>query len=331
MPTPTGRRALLLALAGAGLGLPRPAGAQAATGFPSRPLTWIVPFGPGGITDASTRILAQVVGRVLGQTVVVENRPGAGGTIGTEAVVRAPADGHTLLYGSQGPIAAAPNLYANLRYDPLRDLAPVHGLGAAPNLIVCASGRPWRSLGEFVEAARRTPETLVFASSGVGTAPHLGGELLQQTLGVRLIHAPYVNTAQAMNDVIGGRVDLMWDYPLTSMPHVREGRLRALAVTDTVRVAMAPEVPTTGEAGVPGVEMLAWAGAFVPRATPPEIIARLAAAVREALVDPKVVEFYEGTATRLWPEMDTRRFAAFLTAELPRIAAVIQRAGVRPG
>lgn len=328
---PLARRPLLLGALAAAAAPPRGGARAQPVAFPSRPITWVVPWAAGGITDASSRVAAQVMGRVLGWTVVVESRPGAGGTIGTESVLRAPADGHTLLYGSQGPIAAAPSLFPSLRYDPLRDFEPVHGLGASPNMIVCNPQRPWRSLAEAVEGARRAPEALAYGSPGIGTSGHLGAEMLQQATGVRLTHAPYANGTQALNDVIGGRLDLMWDFPLTSIPHVWEGRLRALAVTDEHRVALAPEVPTTAESGVPGVVLVAWAGLFVARGTPPEAIARLAAATREALADPKVVEFFNGTATVLWPEMGTDRFRGFLAEEVPRIAALIRRAGARAG
>ncbi len=302
-----------------------------AADWPTRPITLVVPFAAGGITDAAARIVAEPMGRLLGQPVVVENRPGAGGTIGTESVLRAAADGHTLLYGSQGPMAAAPALFPKLRYDPLRDFVAVHGLGAAPNLIVCHPSRPWRTLRDLVEAARQAPERIVYGSSGIGTSPHLGGELLQQATGVRMTHAPYSNGTQALNDLIGGRIDVMWDFPLTSVPHVRDGRLRALAVTDETRVPLAAEVPTTTEAGVPGVVMLAWAGLFAARGTADAIVPRIAAAARTALDDQRVVEFFNGTATVLWPHMGTERFRGFVAGEVPRIAALIARSGARPG
>ncbi len=328
--TPFDRRAAMR-LGVLALALPRVTRAQGSAWTPSRSITFVVPFAPGGITDSGARVMAPAMARVLGQPVVVENRPGAGGTIGAESILRAPADGHMILYASQGPMAAAPSLFPNLRYDPQRDFAPVHGLGASPNLIVCAPDRPWRSLTDMVAAARRAPERITFGSTGIGTSAHLGGELLQQAAGIRLTHAPYANGAQAMADTIGGRIDLLWDFPVTAMAHVREGRLRALAVTDDVRTPIAPDVPTTAEAGVPGVVMLAWAGVAVARGTPAEAIARLSAAIRYALLDPRVVEFYNGTATRLWPEMDADGFAAFLAAELPRIVGLIRRAGVRAG
>ncbi|MCB4822177.1 Bug family tripartite tricarboxylate transporter substrate binding protein [Roseicella aerolata] len=306
-------------------------GLAAAQGYPSRSITWIVPFAAGGITDTSARTLAQRMGQSLGQSVVVENRPGAGGTIGAEAVARAAPDGYTLLYGSQGPMASAPAMFPNLRYHPQRDLAPVHGLGASPHLIICAPQRPWRSLADLVAAARERPEGLTYASVGVGTSPHLAAETLLQATGTRMVHAPYANGTQGLNDVIGGRLDVMWDYPLTSLPHVREGRLRALGITDRQRVRLAPEVPTVAEAGFPGAELVPWAGLFVPARTPGGVVARLSAAMREAMGDPKVQEFFDGTATVLWPEMGPEQLRAFLAEEMPRIAGLIARAGAKPG
>ncbi|SDE52724.1 Bug family tripartite tricarboxylate transporter substrate binding protein [Belnapia rosea] len=306
-------------------------GLAAAQGFPARPITWVVPFAAGGITDTSARILAQRMSQSLNQPVVVENRPGAGGTLGAEVVARSAADGYTMLYGSQGPMAAAPAMFPNLRYDPQRDLAPVHGIGASPHLIVTPPSRPWRTLIELVAAARARPEGLTYGSVGVGTSPHLAAETLQQATGVRMVHAPYSNGTQGLNDVIGGRLDAMWDYPLTSLPHVREGRLRALAVTDTQRVALAREVPTVAEAGLPGAELVPWAGLFVPAGTPPDVIGRLAVALREAMDDPKVQEFFNGTATVLWPTVGTEQLRAFLIEEVPRIAGLIVRSGARAG
>jgi tripartite-type tricarboxylate transporter receptor subunit TctC len=306
-------------------------GLAAAQGFPARSITWIVPFAAGGITDTSARTLAQRMGQSLGQTVVVENRPGAGGIIGAEAVARAAPDGYIMLYGSQGPMAAAPAMFPGLRYDPQRDLAPVHGLGASPHLIVSGTERPWRSLQDLVAAARARPDGLTYASVGVGTSPHLAAETLMQATGIRMVHAPYANGTQALNDVIGGRLDVMWDYPLTSLGHVREGRLRALAVTDAARVRLAPEVPTVAEAGLPAAEAVPWAGLFVPARTPPEVVARLAAALREAMGDPRVQEFFDGTATVLWPRMGTAELRAFLAEEVPRVAGLIARSGARPG
>ena len=306
-------------------------GLAAAQGFPSRPVTWVVPFAPGGITDTSARTLAQRMSQSLNQSVVVENRPGAGGTIGAEAVARSAADGHTMLYGSQGPIAAAPAMFPGLRYDPQRDLAPVHGIGASPHLIVTSPARPWRSLGELVDAARGRPDGLTYGSVGVGTSPHLAAETLLQAADIRMIHAPYANGTQGLNDVIGGRLDVMWDYPLTSLPHVREGRLRALAVTDGQRVALAGEVPTVAEAGFSGAEFVPWAGLFVPARTAAEVVGRLAGAMRDAMGDARVQEFFNGTATVLWPMMGPDQLRQFVADETPRIAGLIARSSAKGG
>jgi len=320
------RRALLLAAPAL-----QSRGARAQATWPSRPITWLVPFAAGGIADAFSRVVAQRMSAILGRPIVVENRPGAGGTIGAEAAARAAPDGHTLLYGSQGPMAAAPALLPDLRYDTRRDFAPVHGLAAAPIMVVTHPGRRWRTLAELVAAARERPLAVSYGSPGVGTGGHLAAELLQLVAGARMTHAAYASSAQALGDVIGGRLDAAWDFPLTSIPHLEEGRLRALAVTDTRRVALAPDVPTVAEAGVPGAELVAWAGLFVPARTPEAIVGRLAGATREALADPKVGKFFEGTATALWPEVGPERMRAFLDAEIPRVAALIARAGAKPG
>jgi tripartite-type tricarboxylate transporter receptor subunit TctC len=323
----TGRRALIATSVASAI----PRGRARAQGFPARAITWVVPFPPANIADSVARVVAPRLGQALGQTVVVANRPGAGGIIGAEAVAHAPPDGYTMLYGGLGPIAAAPHLVPGIRFDPSRDLAPVHGLGASPTVMVVGAGRPWTTLAEFADAARREPERLVYASPGVGTVPHLAAELLQQVAGVRLVHAPYVDTSQMSQDVMSGRVDATWDWPLSAEPHLRAGRLRALAVTDLDRVRLVPEVPTLREAGFPEAEMRAWAGVFVPARTPSPTVARLAAALREALLDPAVRAFFDGTGIVLWPDMGTERFGTLLSEELPRIAALIARvqAGAR--
>ncbi len=322
------RRAMLAAPAA--LLLPRPALAQGGA-FPSRSMTWVVPFAAGGITDTAARTLAQHMSGTLGQQVIVENRPGAGGTIGAEFVARSAPDGYTMVYGSQGPMASAVTMYPTLRYDPRRDFAPVHGLGSSPHLVVANPNRPWKTLAEMVAAAKAKPDGLTYASVGVGSSPHLAAETLQRVAGISMVHAPYANGTQGLNDVIGGRVDVMWDYPLTSLAHVRDGRLRGLAVTDKERVKLAPEIPTVAEAGVPGAELVPWAGLFVPARTPRGAILRLSAAMKAAMADPKVQAFFDGTATVLWPEMGPEELGAFLNAEIPRLAQIIERSGARPG
>jgi len=299
----------------------------AAQGFPARPVTWVVPFGPGGITDTGSRVAAQRMDPLLGQPVVVENRAGGGGIVGAEHVSRAAPDGHTLLYGTQNTHAVAPAMQPGLRYDPQRDFAPVHGLGALPNLLVTGSARPWRTVAELVAHARERPDALAYASTGVGTTSHLLGAMLQSAAGVRMTHMPCGSPVAALNDLIAGRVDAMFEFPLTSMPHVREGRLRALGLTTETPVAIAPGVPSLAAAGMPGVEMVPWAGLFVPARTPPAVVARLEAAAKAALKDPAVRDFFEGTGTVLWDDVGAEALGRFLAEEIPRARDLVVRSG----
>lgn len=323
MPT-LARRALLAAP----LLLPGKARAQA---WPTRPITWVVPFGAGGITDTSSRVAARTLSDLLGQPVVVENRPGAGGTIGAESVARAAPDGYTVLYGSQNTFAVAPAMNPALRYHPQRDFVPVHGIGAAPNLLVTGMVRPWADLRALVEQARRAPDALSYASTGIGTSSHLVAELLQSVAGIRMTHVPYGSPSQALADVIAGRLDMMFDFPLTAMPHVREGRLRALAVTTDDPLPIAPGIPSVEASGFPGVTMLAWAGLFAPARTPQAIVAVLDRAMAATLADPSVRAVFEGSGTILWHDMDAAALGRFLATELPRARDLVARAGIHPG
>jgi tripartite-type tricarboxylate transporter receptor subunit TctC len=323
------RRALLAAAALPAASAPlRPARAQA---FPSRPVTWVVPSGPAGVLDVGARLIAQKMTPRLGQAVVVENRPGAGTTIGAEYAARAAPDGHTVFYGNITSFATAPFLYPNLRYDPERDFVPVHGIGASANILVAGAGRPFRDVPGLVEAARRAPEAVTYASTGIGTGPHLAAELFAQAARLRLTHVPYTAFAQALNDMAAGRVDIMFDYPLSSLPHVREGRLRALAVNAPQRLAAAPEVPTLAESGVPGAEMLGWAGLYAPARTPPEAVAKLKDALVVALRDEEVIRLFDSTGTILWTGVDAEGMRRVLAEELPRMRELLSRSGARPG
>jgi tripartite-type tricarboxylate transporter receptor subunit TctC len=232
-----------------------------------------------------------------------------------------------LLYGGLASIAAAPHLLARLRYDPRRDLAPVHGIGASPNFMTVSASCPWATLQDFVAFARAAPSGPIYASPGIGTSSHLSGAILQHVAGTRLRHAPYANASLALADVAGGRVDAIWEAPLIALPHIQAQRLRALAVTGQRRVPAAPDVPTVAEAGFAGAEMRSWSGIFVPARTPPDRVVRLADALREALRDPEVERSFGDAGVELWPDMHQARFTAFLSAELPRIEALIGRFG----
>jgi tripartite-type tricarboxylate transporter receptor subunit TctC len=324
--TTTRRRLLLAGPALPAAALPLPASAQA---FPARRVVWVVPSAAGGILDAGARLIGPKMGARLGQPVVVENRPGAGGTIGAEYVARAAPDGYTFLYGTQNTHAVAPLLYPNLRYDPERDFVPVWGVGAAVNLLVANPALPVRDVAELVARAKARPGDINFASTGVGTGQHMAGELFQQVARVRFTHVPYAGFQQALNDLTAGRMDIMFDYSLTSLPHVREGRLRAVAVTATERLAVAPEVPTIGEAGVPGAEMMGWAGLYVPARTPRPMVDRLADAAAAALRDQAMVELFDRTGTVLWADKSGDDMRRVLAEEIPRARELIFHAGPR--
>ena len=306
-------------------------GAARAQAWPTRPIAWVVPFTPGGITDTSSRLVAQPMGAHLGQQVIIENRPGAGGAIGTEAVARAAPDGYTVLYGTQGTMATNPVLYRNIRYDALRDFAPVHGLTQTALLLVCNPARPWRSFADFVAAARAAPAgEITYASSGIGTGTHMAAELFQLAAGVRLTHVPYTGSAPALNDLVAGRTDIMFDYVVSTRAHLEGGRLRPLATTGPARFAVLPEVPTVREAGLPDAETVSWSGMMAPAATPPAILARLAEGMHAGLTDPRVVQTL--TATGSAPLMlSGQAFRDFVAEDVVRWRQVVERAGVSAG
>lgn len=302
-----------------------------AQSFPTRPIAWVVPFTPGGITDTSARLVAQPMGGVLGQQVIIENRPGAGGAIGTEAVARAAPDGYTVLYGTQGTMATNPVLYRNLRYDALRDFVPVHGLTQTPLLLVCNAERPWRTLADFIAFARSKPAgEVTFASSGIGTGTHMAAELFQLAAGVKLTQVPYTGSAPALNDLVAGRTDVMFDYVVSTRAFLQGGKLRPLAMTGPERFAALPEVPTMKEAGLPEAETVSWSAMMAPAATPAPIVERLAGAMAAGLAEPRVVQTLTSTgSTPLM--MSGEPFRRFVAEDVQRWRGVVERAGVTAG
>ncbi|MDI1264682.1 MAG: tripartite tricarboxylate transporter substrate binding protein, partial [bacterium] len=222
------KRNVLLAILSASLAFVAPAFAE---DFPNRPITWVVPFAPGGITDTTSRIVAEEMGKTLGQTVLIDNRGGGGGTVGTEQVARSKPDGYTMIYGTQGTMAANVTLRKNLSYDPLTTFLPVHLVGESPNLFVAFHGAPYNTVQEFIAYAKANPGKVTFSSSGVGTATHLVAELFKSVAGIEMQHVPYRGSAPALNDLIAGRVDVMFDYPVSVGPHVDARKLKVMATT----------------------------------------------------------------------------------------------------
>ncbi|MBR0681297.1 tripartite tricarboxylate transporter substrate binding protein [Roseomonas eburnea] len=274
------RRHLLAATAATPFGLARPTLLRAET-FPSRPIRVVVPFSAGGGTDVLTRILARGMTEKLGQQVVVENRTGAGGNLAMENVIRSPADGYSLMMGTNGAIAVNRHLYRNMGFDPLTDFAPVSLAFRIEHLMAVTAGLQARSVAEVVALAKAEPGALTFGSGGSGSMIHLAGELFRYRTGIDIVHVPYRGGGPAMNDLVAGNISMMFDSLPSAEPHVRGGRVRALALCGPQRHPLMPDLPTMQEAGVPGYAAASTGALFAPRGTPPEIVARLGAAVRE--------------------------------------------------
>lgn len=264
-----------------------------ATTFPSGPIKLVVPFSASGGTDTVARAVAQKLGQRLGQPVVVDNRPGAGGAIGAVLVARSKADGLTLLFGSNGPMAVTPSLDPTVPFNTTRDFRAVAGVATIPYLMVANEKLPVKSVADLVSYAKAHPGQINFASPGNGTTNHLVGELLKAMTGIDIVHVPYKGAAPAMNDVVSGQVQFMSGDLNTLLPMVESGKLKALAVTSRKRTPLLPQVPTVAESGVPGFDASGWFGIFAPRATPDEIVKKLANEMQAVLKDPDVVKRIE--------------------------------------
>lgn len=319
------RRFLHLAASAAALPFaPHLAKAQA---YPSRPVHLVVGFPPGGPTDIAARPMGQWLSERLGQQFVVENRPGAGSNIGTEMVVRAPADGHTLLLAYSANAINA-TLYDNLSFNFIRDIAPVASISREATVMVVNPSFPAGTIPEFVAFAKTNPGRINFASGGHGTPPHVVGELFKLMAGVNLTHVPYRGGAPAVNDLLGGQVQVMFASPSISIEHVRAGRLRALAVTTATRSQALPDVPTVGEF-LPGFEASVWLGIGAPRNTPAEIIDRLNKEINAALADPGISSRFAGFGSTVLPGSPSD-FGKLIADETEKWAKVIRAANIKP-
>jgi len=262
--------------------------AAGAQNFPSRPVTLTVGFAPGGGTDTAARVIAQKLSENLGQSVVVDNKAGAGGNIAAQHLATAAPDGYTIHLTSVGPMAVAPHIVKDLAYDPKRDIAPITMGVVFPNVIVVHSGVPAKTLEEFVALARQKPGKLTYASSGVGGAGHLAGELFKERAGIDMLHVPYKGGGPAMTDLLAGRIDMYVGVPSTVAPHVDAGKLRALATTGAKRASTMPGVPTVAEAGYPGFEATNWYAFVAPAKTPKELLDFWNREITKVLSDPQV-------------------------------------------
>ena len=310
---------VLLALSAAG---------AAAQPYPSKPIRLVVPFPAGGTTDILAREVGQRLSLSLGQPVVIDNRPGAAGNIGSELVAKSAPDGYTLLMATVGTHAINPNLYARMPYDHVKDFAPVVLVAGVPNVLEVTPSLPVHSVADLIKLAKEKPGQINFASSGSGTSIHLSGELFKTMAGVDMTHVPYKGSAPAITDLIGGQVQVMFDNLPSSLQQIKAGKLRAIAVTSAQRAPALPDIPTIAESGLPGFEATSWFGIVAPAGTPPTIIARINADVNQWLQSPEAKEklLAQGAvAAGGSPE----QFAAYIHAETEKWARVVKASGAK--
>jgi tripartite-type tricarboxylate transporter receptor subunit TctC len=299
-----------------------------AQAFPSKAIRLIVPFPPGGGTDIIARETAQKVAATAGWTFVIENKPGAGGNMGVDAAAKAPADGYTIVLGQTSNLAVNPTLYAKMPYDSQKDLAPIVLVANAPLVMVTSATSPYKTLADVVNAAKAKPGALNFASPGNGTVAHLTSELFQKAAGIKTQHVPYKGAAQALTDVIGGTVELYMSSVPTLLGQIKQGKLRALAVTSAKRVDDLPNVPTINESGYSGFDAATWFGLLAPAGTPKDVVARLNAEFNKALQQPDLRKKLGDEGAD--PAGGTpEEFAALIKDEVPRWGKVVKESGAR--
>ena len=296
---------------------------------PGKPLRLIVPFTPGGTTDILARAIGPKLSAALGQNVIIENKPGAGGSLGAGEAAKADADGNTLLMGHIGTLAVNPAIYAKLTYDPIKSFAPVAWVARVPNLLVVPASSPVKSLKEFIERARANPGKYSYSSGGNGSAAHITFEYLKLRTRMFMIHIPYRGTAPSVTDLISGQVDATFTGAPAVLPHVRSGRLRALAVSSPQRLAALPDVPTVAESGYPGFEADQWYGIVVPAGTPAAVISRLNTEINKALILPDVARQLAIEGATPMPGTP-KAFADLIASEIPRWAEVVRAGNVKP-
>lgn len=296
--------------------------------YPGKPIRFIVPYPPGGAADIVARAVGQKLSESFGVPVVVDNRSGAGGNLGTDLVAKAAPDGHTLLMGNVGPLSISVSLYKKLPYDPLTDLAPVSLMVIYPNVLVVHPSLPAKSVSELVALAKARAKPLAYASAGTGSSTHLGAELLKSMAGIDLLHIPYKGGGQAIVDVISGQVPMYFSSSLGALPHIKSGKLRALGVTSAKRSRATPDLPTIAEAGFPGYEAVNWVGLLVPARTPPAIITRLNGEIVRIFRQPDVEERLSAQGGEA--ETNTpAQFAAHIRAEIRKWSQVIKASGLQ--
>jgi tripartite-type tricarboxylate transporter receptor subunit TctC len=319
----------LLIAAAAVLGLVTGLKSVHAQDYPNRPITLVIPFAPGGSTSIVGRGIAEKMSELLGEKIVIDNRPGAGGTVGTKAVARSDPDGYTLVLGYTGTLAIGPSLYRKAGYDPRKDFAPIGMIGNAPNSLVVHPSFPASSVAELIAYARQNPGKVSFGSAGAGTASHITGEYFARSAGISLVHIPYKGTGPALVDVIGGHIPMAFAPIPASHPNVSAGTLRALAVTSSTRSGLLPDVPTIAEAGVSGFDASLYYGLAAPAGTPRPIIDKLNKVLRDALASAEVKRQLGSDGTEITPG-SPEDYADFIDKDEKKWAQLVKASGVEP-
>ena len=302
---------------------------QAQDKYPSKPITWVCPYAAGGNADSRSRQVAKAMSAILGQPIIIDNKAGAGGNIGTEVIARGKPDGYTIGMGNFAPLAVNHALFKKLNFDPANDIVPIGLIEKGPLILMVRNDSPYKSVKDIVAAAKAAPGKLSFASGGIGGSHHLSGALLENAAGIDLIHAPYKSGAAGATDLMGGQVQMMFEQMYSAMPAIKGGRLRALAITSKTRSPLLPDLPTMAEQGFPAVEVLNWQGLVAPKGISTELVKTLNAALNKALQDPEVKEKILSQGNEMGggsPEL----FAALIKSEAPRWAKVVRDAKIEP-
>ena len=306
-----------------------PAFSQAQEKYPSRPITWICPYAAGGNADTRSRQVAKVMSEILGQPILIDNKAGAGGNIGTEMIARGKPDGYTVGMGNFAPLAVNHALFKKLNFDPFNDIVPITLIERGPLILMVRADSPYKSVKDIVNAAKASPGSLSYASGGIGGTHHLSGALFEHSAEIDMIHAPYKSGAAGATDLMSGQVHMMFEQMYSAMPAIKGGRLRALAITSKTRSPLLPDLPTMGEQGYPAVEVLNWPGLVGPKGMSAELIKTLSAACNKALQDPDLREKMLSQGNEIGggaPE----QFAALIKSEAPRWGKVVRAAKIEP-
>ena len=302
---------------------------QAQDKYPSKPITWVCPYAAGGNADSRSRQVAKAMSAILGQPIIIDNKAGAGGNIGTEVIARAKPDGYTIGMGNFAPLAVNHALFKKLNFDPANDVVPIGLIEKGPLILMVRNDSPYKSVKDIVAAAKANPGKLSYASGGIGGSHHLSGALLENAAGIDLIHAPYKSGAAGATDLMGGQVQMMFEQMYSAMPAIKGGRLRALAITSKTRSPLLPDLPTMAEQGFSAIEVLNWQGLIAPKGISPELVRTLNAALNKALQDPEVKDKILSQGNEMGggtPEV----FAALIKTEAPRWGKVVRDAKIEP-